>query len=113
VAQLARLPTQKHPRFYTTSTLNGHQRLIKSNGLSQAGSIERMSADCARRKPSAGLIDCISKARSTAQPRENPLGWAAERFPTHQLATAFVFDSGDTVFGKIGTRGYASIPTRT
>jgi hypothetical protein len=74
----------------------------KSNGLSEAGSIEKMSADCARLKPSAGLIDCISKARSIAQSRENPLGWAAEWFLTHAachgigsiLATVFPARSG-------------------
>jgi hypothetical protein len=67
----------------TQMTRSGHRRQIKSNGLSEAGSIEKMSADCARLKPSAGLIDCISKARSIAQSRENPLGWAAEWFLTH------------------------------
>jgi hypothetical protein len=81
---------------------SGHRRQIKSNGLSEAGSIEKMSADCARLKPSAGLIDCISKARSIAQSRENPLGWAAEWFLTHAachgigsiLATVFPARSG-------------------
>jgi hypothetical protein len=83
-------------------TRSGHRRQIKSNGLSEAGSIEKMSADCARLKPSAGLIDCISKARSIAQSRENPLGWAAEWFLTHAachgigsiLATLFPARSG-------------------
>jgi hypothetical protein len=83
-------------------TRSGHRRQIKSNGLSEAGSIEKMSADCARLKPSAGLIDCISKARSIAASRENPLGWAAEWFLTHTachgigsiLATLFPARSG-------------------
>ena len=80
-------------------TRSDHRRQIKSNGLSEAGSIEKMSADCARLKPSAGLIDCISKARSIAQSRENPLGWAAEWFLTHAACHCHWFDSGDTVSG--------------